>query len=79
MKTFFKQNVGTVDRVIRFLLSIIFLLAGFFFTKETISTTLIAIGILMLFVGITGSCPTYTLLGISTKRNKPITNLRVQS
>lgn len=74
MKIFFKQNVGTVDRVIRFSLGIIFLLAGVFFIKGIVATILIVVSILMLFVWVTGFYPTYTLLGISTNRNKPIIN-----
>jgi DUF2892 family protein len=69
MKITFKQNVGMFDRMLRVCLGLALIALGFLFVKETISTVLIILSIPLLFAGITGYCPTYTLLGISTKRD----------
>lgn len=55
-------NEGTLDRVIRVAVGAI-LLAGVFFGPRT---TWGLVGILPLLTGLSGFCPTYTLLGIST-------------
>ena len=61
-----KQNVGTVDRIIRVIvglavLSLIFILSG--------GIRFIGlIGLIPLLTGIIGWCPLYTLFKISTKK-----------
>ena len=61
----FKQNVGTVDRVIRVIVGLA-LLAGFFVYPEAGLRWLFLIGIIPLVTGIVGSCGAYSLLGVST-------------
>ena len=61
----FKQNVGTVDRVIRVIVGLA-LLAGFFVYPEAGLRWLFLIGIIPLVTGIVGSCGVYSLLGVST-------------
>jgi hypothetical protein len=58
----FKSNVGTIDRVLRFVL-------GLALIALTLTGSIGAwgwIGVLPLLTAALGSCPLYTLLGVST-------------
>jgi len=62
MKKLFATNEGTVDRVLR-------VIAGLAILSLTIAgpkTMWGLVGIVPLLTGIVGSCPVYTLLGLST-------------
>jgi hypothetical protein len=58
----FSRNEGTADRVLRVLLGVV-LLSLVFFGPRTYWGLL---GAIPLLTGLLGSCPLYTLLGIST-------------
>lgn len=61
------KNIGILDRVIRIIISAIFILL--FLTKSVPSTLgiiLLIISIVFLFTAFTGFCALYKLLGIST-------------
>lgn len=58
-----KQNVGTIDRVIRIVVGIAIGVAGIVF-----HSWLGLIGIIPLATGIVGSCPLYLPFGISTRK-----------
>jgi len=61
------RNVGQVDRVVRFLVAII--LAVLFFSnvvQGALGIVLLVIGIVLFVTGLTGSCPAYSMLKIST-------------
>lgn len=60
-----KQNVGSVDRIIRVIVGLA-LLAGFFLFPETGLRWLFLIGIIPLATGLVGSCAIYSMLGVST-------------
>lgn len=68
-----KKNVGSTDKVIRFILAAI--MAGLYFSKTVTGT----LGILLLVFSVTfvltsfiSFCPLYTLFGINTcSANKP--------
>lgn len=60
-----KTNVGTTDRVLRVLLGLALLL-GFFLDPDAGWRWLYLIGIVPLVTGLVGSCPAYSLLGLST-------------
>jgi len=62
MDRFFPHNEGTVDRVLRVTVGLV-LLSLVFFGPQTIWGL---VGIVPLATGLLGSCPVYTLLGIST-------------
>ena len=68
MENLFKQNVSALDRVLRVSAGIILMLLSSLIVKGTIGTVLTILSVPLLISGITGICPTYTLLGISTKR-----------
>lgn len=65
-------NVGPTDRVIRLTVAIALFLLGFFGPwGVTVSWILVALGAVMLVVGITMRCPLYSILGVSTCPNDP--------
>jgi len=68
MKVPFKPNVGMMDRMLRVGIGIALVVLGILIAKGTIGTVLVILSIPLLVSGIVGFCPTYTLLGISTKR-----------
>ena len=61
----FKTNVGTIDRLVRAVLGI-GLIALFFTTSGGAWHWLYLIGIIPLGTAIFGTCPVYTVLGLST-------------
>jgi hypothetical protein len=61
----FRTNVGTTDRIIRMVVGLV-LIAGFVLNPGGNWSWLYLIGIVPLVTGIVGSCPVYSLLGIST-------------
>ena len=63
MTSFFKNNTGKVDRVIRVIVGV--LLVGNVFTG--LQTPIGWIGLILIVTGLFGTCPVYSLLGINTK------------
>ncbi len=70
MKILLKQNVGTLDRRLRMSVGIILVALGLVLIKGTVGTIFAILSIPLLASGITGFCPSYAFLGISTKREK---------
>ncbi|AEE14442.1 hypothetical protein Thena_0809 [Thermodesulfobium narugense DSM 14796] len=62
-----KQNEGTVDRIIRFILGLVLIYLGFSMQFNTVGIILTIIGIVLLFTAVTGYCALYSILKISTK------------
>jgi hypothetical protein len=62
----FAKNVGTIDRVLRIVVGVA-LLAAFFMTPATGALHYIyLIGIVPLLTAVFGTCPLYSILGISS-------------
>jgi hypothetical protein len=61
----FKNNVGSIDRALRVLVGLA-LLAVFFFMPGSPWRYWTLIGIIPLFTGLFGTCPVYSILGLST-------------
>lgn len=62
----FGKNVGSVDRILRIVLGLV-LLAGFFFWPgESGYRWWMLIGVVPLVTALMGSCPAYSILGLST-------------
>jgi uncharacterized membrane protein len=61
-----KQNVGTVDRIIRAVAGIALVAAGFFVVNGTIGIIMVIIGAILLVTGAIGFCPLYVPFKIST-------------
>ncbi|MEO0223946.1 MAG: DUF2892 domain-containing protein [candidate division WOR-3 bacterium] len=60
------KNVGTIDRAIRAVLGIIFILSFFFVKSFLLKIILLILGVVLIFTAITGFCGLYKILGIST-------------
>jgi len=63
MASFFKNNVGKVDRIIRIILGI--LLVGNVFVG--IQTVIGWVGLILIVTGLFGTCPLYSIIGINTR------------
>ncbi len=64
-----KSNVGGIDRMIRIVLSMFILGAGFY-----IPSWWGLVGLLPLLTGIAGWCPLYSIFGINTCRKGDVCN-----
>lgn len=64
-----KQNVGGLDRTVRILVGIA-LLATFFMLPEAGYRWFFLIGIVPLATGLLGTCPAYSIFGLSTCKLK---------
>ena len=66
-----KQNVGTIDRLLRFALAA--LIAILFFShiiSGVVAIVLMVFAGIFILTGLVNFCPIYAALGISTKENK---------
>ncbi len=62
-----KTNVGSMDKVIRIVLALIF--AGLYFTGTvtgTVGLVLVILGGVFLVTALVGFCPLYAMVGLST-------------
>jgi hypothetical protein len=66
----FKANVGSADRVLRVVLGVL-LLGLFYYYPEAGWRYWALIGIVPLATGLFGTCPLYSMLGMSTCSAKP--------
>lgn len=60
-----KSNVGNIDRVLRVVAGLV-LLALFFVYPDASWRYFTLIGIIPLFTGLFGTCPLYSIFGLST-------------
>ena len=71
-----KQNMGTIDRLIRIIATLV--LAVLFFTHFTGGVTgiiALAMACILLLTAVVGNCPLYSLFGIKTCASKKIHNI----
>lgn len=68
MKTPFKQNMGMFDRMIRICLGVMLIVLGTLIVNGIVGIVLLIVGVALIIIGLSGFCPTYVLLGVSTKR-----------
>jgi hypothetical protein len=62
-----KTNVGTIDKVIRIALAIVFAVLYFTGTVSgTLGIILLVLGGVFLLTSLMGTCPLYSMVGIST-------------
>ena len=64
----FKQNVGSVDRVLRIALGIVLAIVGLFVVKGTAGTVVSIVALIPLVTGLVGFCPLYSLFKFSTNK-----------
>jgi hypothetical protein len=63
------RNLGTVDRIIR--LGLAALILGLYGALESPWRYFTLLGLIPLGTALTGNCPLYSLLGLSTVRKSP--------
>ncbi len=66
-----KQNMGAIDRILR--LSVAIIIAALYFTGQISGIAAIILGIIaaaFLLTSLTGWCPVYLPLGISTRKGE---------
>lgn len=62
-----KKNVGNIDRIVRILLALVF--GYLYFTGAVVGlvgTVLLVLGGIFLLTALVGTCPIYSVLGMST-------------
>ena len=62
----FNRNEANWDRVARVALGVVFLAVGLTVVDGTLGVVLTVVAFVPLLTGIVGSCPLYSLLGVST-------------
>jgi len=64
-----KQNVNTIDRVIRLVLAVAFFAGAGVVGFTTVGGIILAVlGVVMVVTAAVGFCPLYRLLGVSTRK-----------
>ncbi len=66
----FKQNLGTVDRMVRIVLGVILAAISMLVLKGTASAIVGVVALIPLITGIVGFCPLYVPLKLSTVKAK---------
>jgi hypothetical protein len=62
-----KTNVGNLDKIVRIALAVVFAILYFTATVTgTLGIVLLVLGAVFLFTALMGSCPLYSIFGIST-------------
>ncbi len=64
-----KKNMGQVDRILRIVIAVV--IGALWYTGKiegTLATVLLVIGAVFLVTSLVGSCPLYSVLGISTSK-----------
>ena len=62
------KNMGSVDRIIRFIIGVVFVLLAIFVVTGVWMGVLYALGAVMLVTSLIGTCPLYMPFHISTKK-----------
>lgn len=67
-----KKNVGTLDKIIRFLIAGVALYFAYLggFEIAWYGAMLYVVGAVLLFTILTSSCPLYSIVGMSTAKNQ---------
>ena len=67
-----KANVGSADRIVRFILGAVIIALGFYFKSWWG-----VVGIGPIITGLINFCPAYNLIGVSTKKKIETKKLKV--
>ncbi len=68
MKLFYKQNIGSFDRVVRMIIGMVGIIVGEKFKLDWLNV----ISVIIMLTGFFGWCGLYTLRGISTVAKKTV-------
>ena len=63
-----KTNLGTVDRVVRWVVGLALIAIGLFFLKGVIGVLMALVGAVLIFSGTVGFCHVYKVFHIRTSR-----------
>lgn len=64
-----KKNVGTTDRIVRFILAVVLLIAAFTMPMSSVlSTILIILGVVLIGTSLVSFCPLYLPFKLSTRK-----------
>ena len=66
----FTQNVGSSDRLLRIVLGLALIVAGFFFLTGIVGSIVGVIGFIPLLTGLVGWCPLYRAFNFSTQKSR---------
>ncbi len=69
MKTALQQNMGMLDRVLRIFAGILSLVLAALVVTGAAAIILVIVSIPLLIPGLAGYCPSYSVVGITTKRD----------
>lgn len=64
-----KKNMGTIDRTVRIIIAL--LIFGIYFTGSiggTLGAILLVFAVIFILTSLLSSCPLYTAIGLSTKK-----------
>ena len=67
-----KANVGSTDRIIRFVLGAVIIVVGFYFKSWWG-----VVGVVPIVTGLLNYCPAYNLIGVSTKKKIETEKLKI--
>lgn len=67
-----KTNVGSTDRIIRFVLGTVIIVVGIYFKSWWG-----VVGVVPIITGLLNYCPAYNLIGVSTKKKIETEKLKV--
>jgi len=65
-KRFFEKNIGSVDRIFRLILAVLFMTLAFFVDVSIVEFILILASLFVLYESVFGWCALYAVLGIKT-------------
>ncbi len=66
----FKNNVGSADRIIRALAGIALVAVYFMYPDLAWKWVALIVGLILLFTSVMSTCMIYSVLGMSTNKNK---------
>lgn len=64
----FTQNEGSIDRIIRAIVGVVFSVSGFYFFTGIPQIVVYIVGVVMLVTAVTGFCGLYAVFHINTKK-----------
>jgi hypothetical protein len=67
-----KANVGSADRIVRFILGAVIIAVGFYFKSWWG-----VVGVVPIITGLLNFCPAYNLIGVSTKKKIETEKLKI--
>jgi len=64
----FKNNVGSLDRVVRAVIGVVLIGVFFMYAHTTLVWVGLIVGLVLLFTAVMSTCPIYSVLGLNTNK-----------